>query len=191
MLVESLWHAPAPPMHPARLEVAVEPRMPARIYLFKNKAAFRLWPVQAVLPIKSDQFYRDRLWTDNSDPDVLEVIANDENHYLLLKGRATFHLPPGNYRMEAYRGLFYTPAIQQFELKPDETRRLTLSMRPWEGVRPEDWISADDHIHLGRTPKEDPVFLKWLAAEDLSIGNFLQLQRQVDAAVQYGFGKKG
>jgi hypothetical protein len=34
------------------------------------------------------------------------------------------------------------------------------------------------------------VFLRWLQAEDLSVGNFLQLQRQIDAAPQYGFGRK-
>ncbi|HWB98381.1 MAG TPA: CehA/McbA family metallohydrolase, partial [Bryobacteraceae bacterium] len=32
---------------------------------------------------------------------------------------------------------------------------------------------------------------KWLEAEDLSVGNFLQLQRQMDAAVQYAFGAAG
>src|SRR5262249_11410540 len=32
-------------------------------------------------------------------------------------------------------------------------------------------------------------FLRWLRAEDLSVANFLQLQRQIDAAVQHGFGE--
>ena len=35
------------------------------------------------------------------------------------------------------------------------------------------------------------MFLRWLEAEDLDVGNFLQLQRQMDAAVQYGFGPAG
>jgi hypothetical protein len=181
-----------PPTFSARLEVSVEPRMPARVYLFKNNSPFKMQPVQAVLPVKSDQFYRDRLWTDgNRDPDVMEVIINNEYHYLLLKGRATLHLPPGKYRMDAYRGLFYTPVQQEFELKAEQTHKLTLSLQPWEGVRPEEWLSGDDHIHLTRTQREDPVYLAWLEAENLSVGNFLQLQRQVDAAMQYAFGKKG
>lgn len=183
---------PGPPSFSARLEVTIEARLPARVYLFKNNRPFKMQPVQAVLPLKSDQFYRDRLWTDGDrDPDVLEVIVNDEYHYLLLKGRATFHLPPGKYRMEAYRGFFYTPVQQEFELQAEQTHKLSLALKPWEGVRPEEWISGDDHIHLTRTPREDPVYLGWLEAEDLSVGNFLQLQRQVDAGVQYAFGKKG
>jgi hypothetical protein len=192
MLAYAGFQDSGPPSFSARLEMVTDPQMPARVYLFKNDRPFKLQPVQAVLPLKSDQFYRDRLWTDgNRDPDVLEVIVNDEYHYLLLKGRAAFHLPPGKYRLEAYRGLFYTPARQEFELKAEQTHKVTISLKPWEGVRPEEWISADDHIHLTRTEREDPVYLRWLEAEDLSVGNFLQLQRQMDAGVQYAFGKKG
>jgi len=192
MLLSAGFQDPGPPSFSARLEVTIEPRMPARVYLFKNNRLFKMQPVQAVLPLKSDQFYRDRLWTDgNRDPDVMEVIVNDEYHYLLLKGRATFHLPPGKYRMEAYRGFFYTPEQQEFELKAEGTHKLAISLKPWDGANPEEWISGDDHIHLTRTQREDPVYLGWLEAEDLSVGNFLQLQRQVDAGVQYAFGKKG
>jgi hypothetical protein len=192
MLLYAGWQNPGPPSFASRLELSIEPRMPARVYLFKNNRPFKMQPVQAALPIKSDQFYRDRLWTDgNRDPDVLEVIVNDEYHYLLLKGFARFHLPPGQYRIEVYRGLFYRPAQQEFQLQSGETRQLSIPLRPWEGVRPEEWISGDDHIHLTRTQREDPIYLDWLKAEDLSVGNFLQLQRQMDAAVQYGFGRKG
>src|SRR4051812_10602693 len=52
------------------------------------------------------------------------------------------------------------------------------------------WLSGDDHIHLTREPEDDDIFLRWLDAEDLSVANFLQLQRQIDAATQYGFGRK-
>src|SRR6185436_2632588 len=48
-----------------------------------------------------------------------------------------------------------------------------------------------DHIHLVRTRQDDDVFLGWLEAEDLSVGNFLQLQRQMDAAPQHAFGRAG
>mgnify|MGYP000689534632 CR=1 FL=1 len=45
-------------------------------------------------------------------------------------------------------------------------------------------ISADDHIHITRTERENPAFLGWLEAEDLNVANFLALQRQSDAAPQ-------
>ncbi|MBM3774882.1 MAG: hypothetical protein FJW37_06905 [Acidobacteria bacterium] len=188
-LLASAWQEA--PQFSARVEVSTAGRLPARTYLFKSGQPFRLQPVHASMPVRSDLFYRDRLWLETPDPDVLEIIANDEYHYLLLKGQATFHLPPGKYRMEAYRGLFYTPASAEFELQANETRRVELALKPWDGVRPEEWVSADDHIHITRTKREDPVFLGWLDAEDLNVGNFLQLQRQADAGVQYAFGREG
>ena len=48
----------------ARLELAIDPLMPARVYLFKDDKPFRLSPVQAVLPLHVDTFYRERLWTN-------------------------------------------------------------------------------------------------------------------------------
>ena len=66
---------------------------------------------------------------------------------------------------------------------------MSLGLKPW--TAPDQWISGDDHIHLVRTRPDDPVFLGWLEAEDLSVGNFLQLQRQADAAAQYAFGPQG
>jgi hypothetical protein len=171
------------------VELVTDPLLPARVYLFKDKQPFRLSPVQAMLPLRVDLFYRERLWTSASSPDTLEVTCNDQSHFLLLKGRATFDLPAGHYRVEAYRGLFYVPAQQEFEVKAGETRRVSLALKPW--TPPGQWISGDDHIHLVREKKDDPVFLQWLEAEDLSVGNFLQLQRQADAAWQYAFGRAG
>src|SRR5215510_15328584 len=132
----------------AHLELATDPRMPTRVYLFKDKQPFRLSPVQALLPLKVDLFYRERLWTNGAPPETLEVTCNDQSHFLLLKGRATFDLPAGHYRVEAYRGLFYTPAETEFDLGAGETRRIALKLESWAGPAREQWLSGDDHIHL-------------------------------------------
>jgi hypothetical protein len=175
----------------ARLELAIDPLMPARVYLFKDGQPFRLSPIQAVLPLHADRFYRERLWTNSPAPDTLEVTCSEQSHFILLKGRGSYALPQGHYRVEAYRGLFYTPASEEFDLRAGETRRVSLKLADWTGGASKDWISGDDHIHLTRSRQDDAVFLSWLEAEDLDVGNFLQLQRQMDAAVQYGFGPAG
>jgi hypothetical protein len=180
----------SPELH-ARLELAIDPAMPARVYLFKDNQPFRLSPIQAVMPLHVDRFYRERLWTNSASPDTLEVTCAEQSHFFLLKGRASFNLPQGRYRVEAYRGLFYTPASAEFELRAGESRRVDLKLEDWTGGASRDWISGDDHIHLTRSREDDAVFLGWLQAEDLHVGNFLQLQRQMDAAVQYAFGRKG
>lgn len=158
----------------AHLELAVEPQMPARVYLFRGGRPFRLSPVQAMLPLRVDLFYRERLWRNSADPETLEVTYNDQSHFLLLKGRAAFDLPAGRYRVEAYRGLFFVPAVAEFELKAGESRRIPLPLRSWAGTARQEWLSGDDHIHLTRSREDNDIFLGWVAAEDLTVANFLR-----------------
>ena len=177
-----------------RLEVSVEQAgsgrlVPARVYLFKNDRPFRLSPVEALFPIRVDMFYRERLWQTRRRAATLEVTCNDQSHFLLLDGKGNYDLPAGKYRVEAYRGLFFKPASEEFELRAGQTTSVVLKLAPVKGH--EQWLSGDDHIHITRGPEDDDVFLRWLQAEDLSVGNFLQLQRQMDAAVQYAFGPAG
>lgn len=188
-LVWAQFRASGLPELAARLELAIEPRMPARVYLFKDGRPFRLSPVQALLPLRVDLFYRERLWRSSESPETLEITCNEQSHFILLNGRAQFDLPAGRYRVEAYRGLFFKPAAEEFELRAGESRRVALRLSSW--APGEEWLSADDHIHLTRSRQDDEVFLRWLEAEDLSVGNFLQLQRQMDAAAQYAFGPPG
>jgi hypothetical protein len=175
---------------------------PARVYLFRDGKPFRLSPVDVLLPLRVDLFYRERLWRrppETARPDgrparTLEVTNDGESHFLLLDGAGYYTLPAGAYRVEAYHGLAWAPASEEFVLKPGERRRLRLALRPLDGDMVGGggaWISGDDHIHLTRAAEDDEVFLRWLEADDLSVGNFLQLQRQVDASVQYAFGPEG
>jgi hypothetical protein len=163
--------------------------VPARIYLLKDGRPFRIDPVESFIALRSDTFYRDRLWRRFPQPVTLEVAANNQSHLIMLTGQASFDLPAGRYRIEAYRGTFYAPAVQEFELRASEKRRIQLDLVPLEGR--DRWIAGDDHIHLVREREDNALFLGWLAAEDLAVGNFLQLQRQQDAAMQYGFGPQG
>jgi len=105
------------------------------------------------------------LWTNSPSPDTLEVTCNEQSHFILLKGRESFDLPQGHYRVEAYRGLFYTPATQEFDLRAGESRAVTLKLADWTGGASKDWISGDDHIHLTRARQDDAVFLRWLEAK--------------------------
>ncbi|MEZ5364040.1 MAG: CehA/McbA family metallohydrolase [Bryobacterales bacterium] len=181
------------PAHSARLRLSVKDAQsgkltPARVYLFKGDKPFRLSPADVQLPLRVDLFYRERLWRLGSAPKTLEVTARDQSHFVLLDGEADFYLPASDdYRIEAYRGFRSKPAVAEFTLTADEDTAVKLSLEPVVGA--EGWIAADDHIHLVRQPEDDEVFLKWLAAEDLAVGNFLELQRQQHAAMQYGFGE--
>jgi hypothetical protein len=108
-LRDSLW-----PEHAARLEVVVRRAdtgalVPARVYLFKGNTPFRLSPVDSMLPLRPDLFYRERVWRKTEQPKTLEVIARNSSHFILLDGRASFDLPAAaKYRIEAYHGTFFT-----------------------------------------------------------------------------------
>ena len=51
----------------AHLSISTEPLMPVRMYLFKDRRPFRLSPVGAMLPLRVDLFYRERLWIPAPD----------------------------------------------------------------------------------------------------------------------------
>ena len=53
----------------ARIELEIRPLMPARVYLFKDNQPFRFSPVDALLPLKVDLFYRERLWRNRPESD--------------------------------------------------------------------------------------------------------------------------
>jgi len=186
----------------ARVEVVVQRAdngeiIPARVYLFKGGQPFRLSPVDAHLPLRVDSFYRETIWRGAAQPKTLEVTAKDASHFILLEGKASFDLPRSRtdlgekYRLEAYHGTFYKPAVAEFALAAGEDRRVTLSLEPIAPGRQEKWLAADDHIHLTRAKEDDEIFLGWLQAEDLAVGNFLELQRQQHASVQHAFGNEG
>lgn len=57
----------------ARLDLEIDPLTAARVYLLKDNRPFRLSPVDAMLPLRVDLFYRERLWTRSPSPQTLEV----------------------------------------------------------------------------------------------------------------------
>jgi hypothetical protein len=185
------------PDYAAQLEVIVQRGdtgevVPARIYLFRSGEAYRLSPVDNLLPLLQDNFYRNRIWRMNNRPRTLEVTVRGMSHVILLEGRATFDVPAGKqYRLEAYHGLFYTPVAANFALSPEERKTITLQVYPMAAGRQENWISADDHVHLTRAREDDDVFLRWMRAEDLSVVNDLEGQRQQHFGVQYAWGRDG
>src|SRR4051794_16291646 len=143
---------------------------PARVYLFKDDKPFRLSPVDVLLPLRVDLFYRERLWRRPPDPPrrdrrparTLEVTNDGDSHFVLLDGEGRYELPAGNYRVEAYHGTSWEPASEAIVLRASERRRLTLTLRPLDGGSGRGWVSGDDHIHLTRAAEDDEVFLRWL-----------------------------
>ena len=91
-------HDPLRPQFAASVEIVTVHAgtgevIPARVYLFKGGKPFRLSPVESLLPLRPDLFYRERLWRREDQPKTLEVTASDMSHLILLTGRGRFDLP--------------------------------------------------------------------------------------------------
>ncbi len=132
-------HDPLRPQFAASLEIVTVhagtgEMIPARVYLFKGGKPFRLSPVESLLPLRPDLFYRERLWRREDQPKTLEVTATDRSHLILLTGRGRFDLPRSRtdigetYRLEAYRGMFFRPAINEFTLEAGEEKQVKLEL---------------------------------------------------------------
>lgn len=197
LLAAQLRDSSLRPDHTAALTIEVRRAdtnelVPARVYLFRAGTPHRLSPVDNLLPLFEDNFYRERVWRMTGKPKSLEVDIHNQWHDLLLEGRATFDVPAGpDYRVEAYHGFFWEPGTEQFALAPGSAKTVVVKIRPIAAGRQEKWISGDEHIHLMRAREDDAVFLEWLRAEDLNVGMFLTGMRQQHFGVQYGWGREG
>jgi hypothetical protein len=65
-------------------------------------------------------------------------------------------------------------------------------MTRWIDMPARGWHSADDHIHIRRSPADDPKIARWIAAEDIGVGNLLQMgDFWTTYFAQYAFGDRG
>ncbi len=101
-------------------------------------------------------------------------------------------VPPGAYTLALSKGFEYVP--QSVPLDIQSTSGLTREIRldRWVDMPARGWYSSDDHIHLRRSPADDPSIVRWIDAEDIHVGNLLQMgDFWAVYFSQYAFGSKG
>lgn len=105
-----------------------------------------------------------------------------------------FHLEisPGIYRIFLFKGMEYLDQTHEVQLKKGEQIELSFEMKRWVNMNKHGWYSADDHIHIRRSPRENPLILKWVEAEGLNVGVMLQMgDFWTTYFSQYAFGEEG
>ncbi len=109
-------------------------------------------------------------------------------------GAATLELPPGRYRVRAFKGIEYRVARAEMEVGAGEEKALDLELERWIDLPARGWYGVDDHVHITRrTPEDDRRIATWMRAEDLHVANLLQMGTvdQFGVTPQHAFGDAG
>ena len=112
--------------------------------------------------------------------------------FFYIDGSFEVELQPGSYTLEVSKGYEYLVQELELELAPGLDRSETIRLERWVDMPERGWFSADDHIHLRRSPRENPLILKWIAAEDIHVGALLQMgDFWATYFSQYAWGEDG
>lgn len=109
-----------------------------------------------------------------------------------VDGHFNLKLDPGKYKISLSKGFEYLDRTHSIEVLRGGDNEFAFEMKRWINMSDLGWYSADDHIHIRRSPRENPLILKWVEAEGLNVGVLLQMgDFWATYFAQYAFGKEG
>jgi hypothetical protein len=109
-----------------------------------------------------------------------------------VDGGFDVRLPAGEYTIAVSKGFEYVADAPRVTVGADATTRHEVRLHRWIDMPARGWYSSDDHIHLRRSPADDHVIARWMAAEDVHVGNLLQMGDFWETYFsQYAFGERG
>jgi hypothetical protein len=109
-----------------------------------------------------------------------------------VDGGFDVRVPPGAYTLAISKGNEYVARTETVDLKPGAQANRVDRLQRWIDMPARGWYSADDHVHLHRSPRENENIARWMAAEDIHVGNILEMgDFWATFFSQYAFGKAG
>jgi hypothetical protein len=124
--------------------------------------------------------------------DRAEGYALQPDGSFYVDGSFDVRVPPGDYRIQISKGFEYARRIETVTLAPGGVAAKEYRIERWADMPARGWYSSDDHIHLRRSPGDDPSIARWIAAEDIHVGNLLQMgDFWATYFSQYAFGPVG
>lgn len=108
------------------------------------------------------------------------------------EGNFEADLPAGNYHISLSKGNEYLAQQHELEVEAGKTLKKTFTLTRWINTPARGWYSADGHIHIRRSPREDPLLTTWIKAEDIHVGVLLRMGDFWEIYYpQYAWGEKG
>lgn len=92
-----------------------------------------------------------------------------------VDGEYEAKLPAGSYEIVVSHGLEYGMYYGKFEIRKDQATAVSVALKRYLDLPGRGWISGDDHIHLQREDVADKNVWLQVAAEDVHVGNLLQM----------------
>lgn len=109
-----------------------------------------------------------------------------------IDGKVEMELPPGQYHLSVSKGNEYLQQHHDLNIRSGNTLKKTYRMSRWINMTELGWYSGDNHIHVRRSPREDPLLLNWIQAEDIHAGVMLRMGDFWETYyAQYDWGEKG
>src|SRR5262245_3264979 len=126
-------------------------------------------------------------WDDRAQGYALQP---DGSFY--VDGAFEIKAPPGDYTLTMSKGFEYRQQQASVTLKADDSVTREFRLERCIDMPARGWYSSDDHIHLRRSPADNDAIATWIAAEDIHVGNLLEMgDFWATYFSQYGFGEKG
>jgi len=115
--------------------------------------------------------------------DDLRMLSVNERTFWPSPNRQAFYvdgsydgeLPEGTYELVATRGPEFRAYHGKFEVKKNQTSKVTIPLERYADLPKQGWYSGDAHIHVTRDEVADPVIWGFVAAEDVYVGNLLEM----------------
>src|SRR6185312_11270527 len=168
----SFMTPPAAPSGRVQLEVKDSSSgrpTPARVGIYDSTGRAPLPSTQALLVER----FADKVRLLPVDPRAFWPTSNRQAFY--VSGNYESELPAGTYELAITRGPEYRDYYGTFTVQKGQTTRVAVMLKRYADLPAEGWISGDDHIHLARDASRDLTVWTQVAAEDVHVGNLLQM----------------
>jgi hypothetical protein len=107
--------------------------------------------------------------------DLRAFWPSDNRVAFYVKGIYESKLPVGTYELVATHGPEFRAYHGRFEVRKDQVTRVSIPLERYADLPGSGWYSGDDHIHLARDESRDLTVWTQVAAEDVHVGNLLQM----------------
>ncbi|KAA5539526.1 hypothetical protein F0145_24300 [Adhaeribacter rhizoryzae] len=152
---------------------------PVRVRLTQNGFAVKTLPKAAVAVMYG-------VW-DHADGYGYQP---DSSFY--VHSRFRLDLAPGTYQIALSKGPEYIDQHHELQIRAGQVYEGNYTLARWVNMPAKKWYSADDHIHIRRSPREDSLLLTWTQAEDIHVGVMLRMGDFWETYYQqYAWGEKG